>query len=341
MSVRKIYGKDQIRYLRCQICQKEFSERKNTALWNTKIREEKAISIGEHLAEGCSLKSTERLTKVSRDAIRRLRNKLGEHGKLFHDERVVDVEIETVQADERHGFAVNKHTQMWEGETLEPNSRFILSHVQGKREEEMMRTLFEDTKQRIAPANQQKIALFTDGLRSYATVFPEIFGTPYQPPRNGKRGRKPLPRYRIPRQLAHVQIVKHQSGRRLESVEVRYAHGSKKRIDEALESLGFTVPNTSYIERRNGTARSMNSSQVRKTLAFSKDKEGKRWLGWWTTTVYNWCRENRSLQLPLDNPIGRKLYQKRSPAMVIGLANSIFKVSEIIRTPVYPRRGMR
>ncbi len=227
LIVRKIYGKDQIRYLRCQICQKEFSERKNTALWNTKIREENAVSIGEHLSEGCSLKSTERLTKVSRDAVRRLKDKLGEHGKFFHDERVVDVEVETIQADERHGFAVNKQTQMREGETLEPKSRFILSHVQGKREEEMIRTLLEETKQRIAPANQQKIALFTDGLRSYATVFPEIFGTPYQPARKGKQGRKPIPRYRIPRQRAHVQIVKHRSGRRLESVEIRYTHGSK------------------------------------------------------------------------------------------------------------------
>ena len=341
MTIRKVYGKDKIRFLRCQSCQKEFSERKNTALWNSKIREEKAISVAEHLAEGCSLKSTERLVKVSRDAVRRLRDKLGEHGKRFHAEKVINVKVESIQADERYGFVIDKQTPMWEGEILEPNSRFILSHVQGKREAEMIRTLLEDTKQRIAPAYQHQIALFTDGLSSYASLFPEIFGIPYQPPRQGIRGRLPLPRYRIPRQLAHVQIIKHHSGRRLDSIEVRYTHGSKKRIDQALEALGFNIPNTSYIERRNGTARLMNSSQVRKTMAFSRDKEGKQWLGWWTTTVYNWCRACRSLQLLLKRAVGRKLYQKRSPAMAIGLANSIFKVSEIIRTPVYPSAGMR
>lgn len=46
LSVRKIYSKDHIRYLRCSACSGEFSERKNTALFGTKIPEEKAVSVG-------------------------------------------------------------------------------------------------------------------------------------------------------------------------------------------------------------------------------------------------------------------------------------------------------
>jgi hypothetical protein len=30
LSIRKVYGREQIRYLRCRGCQQEFSERKNT-----------------------------------------------------------------------------------------------------------------------------------------------------------------------------------------------------------------------------------------------------------------------------------------------------------------------
>lgn len=42
LTVRKVYGKyDDIRYLRCTRCREEFSERKNTALWNSKIPEKK------------------------------------------------------------------------------------------------------------------------------------------------------------------------------------------------------------------------------------------------------------------------------------------------------------
>jgi hypothetical protein len=64
LIIRKVYGQDQIRYLRCRCCQEEFSERKNTALWNSKIPEAKAVSVAEHLAEGCSRKGTARLVKV-------------------------------------------------------------------------------------------------------------------------------------------------------------------------------------------------------------------------------------------------------------------------------------
>jgi hypothetical protein len=53
LTVRKTYGKDGIWYLRCGECGAEFSERKNTALWNTKVSEDRAVSVAEHLAEGC------------------------------------------------------------------------------------------------------------------------------------------------------------------------------------------------------------------------------------------------------------------------------------------------
>jgi hypothetical protein len=56
LTIRKTYGSTQIRYLRCSHCAQEFSERKNTALRNCKIAEDKAIAVAEHLAEGVSLK---------------------------------------------------------------------------------------------------------------------------------------------------------------------------------------------------------------------------------------------------------------------------------------------
>src|SRR5258708_9185241 len=69
-TVRKIYGKDGIRYLRCHCCGKEFSERKAMALWNTKVSAEKAIVMAEHLAEGCSLKPTPRMVNFNARALR-------------------------------------------------------------------------------------------------------------------------------------------------------------------------------------------------------------------------------------------------------------------------------
>lgn len=58
LKVGKRYGTDEIRYLGCGCCGREFSERKGTALWNTTGSEARAVVVGEHWAEGCSLKGT-------------------------------------------------------------------------------------------------------------------------------------------------------------------------------------------------------------------------------------------------------------------------------------------
>jgi len=166
--------------------------------------------------------------------------------------------------------------------------------------------------------------------------FPEFFGRAYQPVRQGERGRTPKVRYRIPRSAAHVQVIKHQQGKHLQSIEIRYTHGSQKRIEKALNHLGYHVSNTSAIERRNGTARLMSKAQVRKSLAFSKREDQKTALGWWALTVYNWCRSHRSLRCPFPQPQGKKKYQQRTPAMALGLAFSILSQAEILLSPVYP-----
>lgn len=308
LTVRKVYSQDQIRYLRCRACGQEFSERKNTALWNSKIAEAKAISVAEHLAEGCSLKGTARLVKVDPGTVRRLNGKVGTHGRRYHEQEVQQVVVTELQADERHGFAGNKQQAAWEAELMDPQSKFVLAHVQGARDEALIRTLLEDGAARLH--DRHTVALFTDGLPAYRTLFPEIFGRAYYPARKGARGPHPHARFRIPRTAAHVQIVKHRSGYRLEQVEIRYAHGSKKRIEQALDRLGYQVPNTSAIERRNGTARLMSAAQVRKTLAFAGKVGTKKAMGWWALTVYNWCRMHRSLKQLLPEPVGKKSINK-------------------------------
>ena len=304
LTVRKTYGKDAIRYLRCCRCGAEFSERKNTALWNTKVAEEKAVSVAEHLAEGCSLKATARLARVHPSVVTRLNRKVGIYAEAFHDERVQDLEVVALEADERHGYAHDKSQPQWEAEVIDPVSKFVVSHVQGQRDAALIRRLLEDSAKRLA--NRQQLVLFTDGEASYAALFPEIFGHAYRPSRQGNCGRFPDLRYRIPRTLAHVQIVKHREGQRVVEVDIRYAHGSQRCVQRVLERLGYTTPNTSTIERRNGTARRMNAHQVRRSLAFSRRDDTKIALGWWGLTVYNWCRLHRSLRLPLSQPQGKK-----------------------------------
>jgi IS1 family transposase len=280
------------------------STRKNTALWNTKVAEAKAIAVGEHLAEGCSLKGTARLVKVDPSTVRRLNQRMGEHGEAFHHQHVQAIEVELLEADERHGYAGQKGQPAWEAELIDPESKFILSHVQGQRNETLIRRLLSDGASRLV--NRRNLVLMTDGDASYASLFPEIFGQSYRPPRQGRCGRLPHLRFRIPRTLAHVQIIKRREGGRVVQVEVRYTHGSRKRMHQALDRLGYLTPNTSAIERRNGTARRMSAHQTRKSLAFSRRPDTKLALGWWGVTIYNWGRLHRSLRQPLRAPVGKK-----------------------------------
>jgi IS1 family transposase len=223
----------------------------------------------------------------------------------LQEERVQGLTVEALEADERHGYAHDKGQPQWEAELIDPVSKFVVSHVQGPRDERLVRRLLSDGARRLA--NRQRLVLLTDGEASYASLFPEIFGHAYRPPRQGRTGRFPALRYRIPRTLAHVQVVKQRQGRRVASVDIRYTHGSRVCAHQLLYRLGYLQPNTSAIERRNGTARRMSAHQVRRSLAFSRRPDTKLALGWWGVTVYNWCRPHRSLRLPLPAPQGKKV----------------------------------
>jgi IS1 family transposase len=320
--------------LHCRTCGVEFSERKNTPLWNAKIRESKANAIAEQLAEGTSVKAAARLTRVCPETIRR-----GQHSKLFHDQHGQGLSSTSVQADERWGFAGSKREQLWQAEVIDPATRLVVAFATGRRNETLIEQVMLDAVARLA--YPQGVVLFSDGEPSYEKLFRRVFGRAYRPARKGSRGRFPKLRYRLSRRQAHVVVRKTRHGRRVVRVEARVAHGSGKRIIRELSRLGFSKPNTSAIERRNGTARSMDATSVRKTLAFAKTPESRAMLGAWGVLVYNWARSCRSLRRLLPQPRGRRVYERRSPAMAADLTDRIWSVRELLRSPTYPAGGKR
>ncbi len=80
--------KKQIRMLYCRTCTTYFSERKGSALWQSRLAEDQAVSVLEHLAEGCGVRQTARLVKVHRDTVGRLNRQAGDHAARTHDEVV-------------------------------------------------------------------------------------------------------------------------------------------------------------------------------------------------------------------------------------------------------------
>ena len=104
LIICKIYGAEQIRFLRCQTCGFEFSERKNTALWNLKISETRAVQIADCLSDKNSLKATVRITKADKTTVKRLRTQLGKHAKGLHDTLVKGLKCKVVEFDEHSWF---------------------------------------------------------------------------------------------------------------------------------------------------------------------------------------------------------------------------------------------
>jgi hypothetical protein len=154
----------------------------------------------------------------------------------------------------------------WEAAAIDPVSKFVVSPVQGRHDETLIRRLLEDAVERLA----------------------------YRPSRQETRGRVP-----DLRTLAQVQRVKHREGQRVLAVDSRDAHGSQRCVQQELDQLGDTTPNTSAIERR------MNAHQVRRSLAFARRDDTKVALGWWGLTIYNGCRPHRSLRPPLAEYEGK------------------------------------
>jgi len=118
LVIRKVYGYDRMRLLRCRACGEEFSERRGTALLNTKLPEAKADDVIRHLGEGCSVRATARLVKVATETVARLVRVAGRHAERFHDRHVRGLTPKALEFDEQWS-CVNKsrsgvrHTRQW------------------------------------------------------------------------------------------------------------------------------------------------------------------------------------------------------------------------------------
>ena len=88
LTVSGTSGGNGNRMLRCRSCGYRFSETRGTILFNSKIEHEIAVSVMEHLSEGCGIRKTSRLTEVSLGTVARLSQKSGKHAQLTHDELV-------------------------------------------------------------------------------------------------------------------------------------------------------------------------------------------------------------------------------------------------------------
>lgn len=171
---------------------------------------------------------------------------------------------------------------------------------------------------RARTAGQAGVAWISDGWDPYAETIAEVYCDAV-PVSTGGRAWAVL--RRTPG-VCLTQAVKHRRGRRLDHVEVR-------------ATLGAPVeqPHTVHVERLNGVLRDRLGCLTRKTHAFAKD------AATWDAAVrlalfeHNWLRPHPASRQPLPTPIAQHRYRRRTPAMLLGLADRPWTWADLLTTP--------
>jgi hypothetical protein len=136
--------------------------------------------------------------------------------------------------------------------------------------------------------------------------------------RTGRRGRPSLV---VPEGVSLTQTIKHRDEHgRLLSVEIRATVGTTE----------VKQPVAVHIERLNGVLRDRLACLTRKTHAFAKSTSTWDALFGLALFEHNWLRAHPALSQPSTMP-GR-YYERRTPAMAIGLSDRCWSWPEFLTT---------
>jgi hypothetical protein len=144
---------------------------------------DRQVAVIAALTEGCSIRSTERLTCIHRDTIMRLAARVGFGAIKFHDRTVHSLQVPRLELDEAWSFVGKKQRRCTPADGItkgdqyvflgmSASSKAIISFQVGKRNEENTKSFVWDLRERIINAPE----ISTDGLGSYEAAIEEAFG---------------------------------------------------------------------------------------------------------------------------------------------------------------------
>jgi transposase-like protein len=278
LSLRKVYGPAQRRLVRCHTCGEECSERRGTALCNTKLPEAKAEAVIRHLDDGCSVRATSRLVKVAKATVARRLRQAGRHAERCHERyghgltpqalecaapwRVVKQSSSAATPTRWRGLAICGTTRRWP----QPAHWWCASSWASGRQRRPV-----PWSTTAGDACGRAMSQRSSPRRTQATsrLFERPLDVVIRPPAMAPTGRLPRAGLRWPQGLAYGQGKKQEQGSRVARGDVRVRPG-KARRQHVWSLLGSHQMTTSVVERHNGTSRLRKQRKVRKTLAFSK-----------------------------------------------------------------------
>jgi hypothetical protein len=344
LSICMRYGKHRpLRLLYCGSWKARFSERQGTPLFGAKLEMGKMVSVLDHIAEGCGVRKTSRLTGVHRDTVIRYSLLAGEQAQDLHDVLVAfSPRTREVQFDEKWAFVGKKpqhgdpddpadteQGDHWDHVAFDPGHRLVVSVVPGKRTAAKTEGLVKDRHRRTGGCMMD--LLVSDEYPAYKTAILQTYGETLTPPRTGTPGRPKKPYTVAPADLQYATVPKTRHKGRVVHGEPRIVFGEEDAIRAALEASPVsTTMNTAFVERHHGTDRNRNGRKGRKTACFSKDWQVHNAVTYFTMYSYNFCWPVRTLRV--RQTAGG--WQQRTPAMAAGLADHVWSLTEWLTFPV-------
>jgi IS1 family transposase len=256
------------------------------------------------LIEGCSLRSTVRLTGVAKKTVSRILVEVGEACAAFHDKIMRNLPCKVVQVDEVWSFTYCKEANIpehlqgqdgigdtWTWIAIDADSKLIPSWHVGLRDLNAACNFIHDLKSRLA----SRVQLTSDGFAPYLVAVEDAFGA----------------------DIDYAMLVK-LYGRETGKAETRYSPpvciGARRR--KKIGNPDRNLVSTSFVERQNLTLRMTNRRFTRLTNAFSKKLENHKHMMAIYAMNYNFARIHQTLRV--------------TPAMEAGITNHVWSINEIV-----------
>lgn len=264
----------------------------------------KKVAVISALVEGCSVRSTVRLTGVSKGAVLRLLASVGKACQEYQDVTLRNIPAKRVQVDEIWSFCYAKQKNatpemwdrvgyagdVWTFTAIDAETKLVISWAVGRRDAGCAADFLQDVAGRLS----NRIQLTTDGHKMYLTAVPDAFGN----------------------KIDYAQLVKVYGND--PEAQKRYSPAQclgTQRI-EVIGNPAEEHISTSYVERQNLNMRMNMRRFTRLTNAFSKKIENHIAMIALFHMHYNFCRIHQTLRV--------------TPAMEAGLSSHVWSISEIV-----------
>lgn len=261
----------------------------------------KQVAVLSALVEGVSVRGTERLTGVCREAILSLLVRVGGGCAALMNERMRDLPCERLEIDELWAFVQKKQRHVretddasrvgdtWTYVALDANTKLVPCFHTGKRNAETTNAFIADLASRL----RYRVQISTDGLRMYADAIRTSFAS-----------------------VDYATIVKE-----YEAEPAGAGRYSPPKVTATAKTPIFGSPveelvSTSYVERQNLTMRMQIRRFRRLTNAHSKKLENHSAAIALHFAHYNFARIHSTLRC--------------APAMAAGIASTVWSMDELL-----------